>query len=331
MESEAPRNPDVFVSYATKDGTKIAGELVRSLEDGGLTCWIAPRDIKLGELWPEKIPAAIASSHALLLLLTQHANTSRQVLREVNIGDDASRPLLPVVMPGVTPEAGFKYFLSTAQQLVVESTIDAAVTEQIRGRLAELLEEGTRKTAESRTPPATLAALSKPSDATLWRVYASSRSRLVLLAFYGASMLLPRIAQGPLEDWLDVATRALAVIAGTAIVGVTRQLNLPVLFTIGLVQPVFMLLPLALEDFELVLRSLRYAPPVPYGLLCAGGGLVMSLRFGVPKIGALSLSTWRAWIAPAWSVLRRHERLESIGKILAVGAALLLLAYNLRR
>lgn len=316
-----PQPAPVFVSHTTKDRA-MADRLVASLEAVGIRCWIAPRDIKLGDDWPAAITFAVASCRALVVLVTNAASQSRHVQREVQMADDAERPILPVIIGGAELSPALQYLLASTQQLTSDAGIGEAAGHRIRERLLELSDANAAAPANARK---VAEAISKSSDATLWRVYASTRSSLVLWTFYGATMALPLF----LQERLELATRVLAFVAGMLVVAVTRRANLPVLFTIGFVQPVFMLMPIALGAPELVLLSVTSAPPLPYGALCAAGGLVMSLRFGLPRLGVLSLNTWRAWLYPTWSVLKRRERLGAVLRILVVAAALALMALSL--
>jgi hypothetical protein len=49
---------NVFISHSTKD-KEIAAEICAALEADGISCWIAPRDIKPGEEWPVAIVKAV--------------------------------------------------------------------------------------------------------------------------------------------------------------------------------------------------------------------------------------------------------------------------------
>jgi hypothetical protein len=51
---------DVFVSYATAQ-RPLAFQLTKQFEDNQVSCWIAPRNIVSGTVWPEAIIAAITS------------------------------------------------------------------------------------------------------------------------------------------------------------------------------------------------------------------------------------------------------------------------------
>ena len=72
--------PQVFISYSSKDRT-IANMVCALLEERGHRCWIAPRDIIPGTSWGEAIIDGLKSSSVFVLVFSQHANTSPQILR----------------------------------------------------------------------------------------------------------------------------------------------------------------------------------------------------------------------------------------------------------
>ena len=84
MESEAKPSHQVFVSYSTKD-QEIAEGVRAALEAQGISCWIAPRDIKPGTLWGEAIVLALKNSKALVLIFSQNAVDSPWIPREVTV------------------------------------------------------------------------------------------------------------------------------------------------------------------------------------------------------------------------------------------------------
>jgi hypothetical protein len=49
---------DVFVSYASQDGA-VANSVVENLEQHGIKCWIARRDVKPGAQYADAIVRAI--------------------------------------------------------------------------------------------------------------------------------------------------------------------------------------------------------------------------------------------------------------------------------
>ncbi len=45
---------DVFISYSNRD-SQIANAICHMLEEVRIKCWIAPRDIRPGEIWADEI------------------------------------------------------------------------------------------------------------------------------------------------------------------------------------------------------------------------------------------------------------------------------------
>jgi hypothetical protein len=54
---QAASGSHVFVSYASQDAT-VANSIVENLEQHGLKCWIAPRDVKPGAQYADAIVTA---------------------------------------------------------------------------------------------------------------------------------------------------------------------------------------------------------------------------------------------------------------------------------
>jgi hypothetical protein len=107
---------DVFISYSSKDAE--AGLAVcAALERRGVRCWMAPRDIVPGEGWARSILGAIGRSRAMVLLLTDSANHSQQVEREVERAVNRRLPIIPMRIENVMPGEALEYFLSAPHWL----------------------------------------------------------------------------------------------------------------------------------------------------------------------------------------------------------------------
>lgn len=104
---------DVFVSYSTKD-TVVADLVVRGLEEAGVTCWIAPRDIAEGSTWPLSIPPAITGCRCFLLVFSGNSDTSYWVMKEITIAAGERKPILPLRIEDIKP-GRLALFLSDTQ------------------------------------------------------------------------------------------------------------------------------------------------------------------------------------------------------------------------
>jgi hypothetical protein len=108
------RPAHVFVSYASLDAA-VANALVAVLEIHGITCWIAPRDVKAGALYADAIVRAISDSKALVVLLSERAIGSSHVGKEVERASSKKRTVIAVRMDDSPLTPALEYFLSESQ------------------------------------------------------------------------------------------------------------------------------------------------------------------------------------------------------------------------
>jgi hypothetical protein len=73
---------DVFITYSHKD-KPVADAVCAALENKGIRCWIAPRDVLPGEDFPDAIIGAIDNSRIMVLIFSSSSNTSPHVIREL--------------------------------------------------------------------------------------------------------------------------------------------------------------------------------------------------------------------------------------------------------
>ena len=71
-----------FISYSSEDKA-VAFGACKALEAGGVTCWIAPRDVMAGRPYSGQLSEAIRRARAFVLVLSRKSDQSRQVLKEV--------------------------------------------------------------------------------------------------------------------------------------------------------------------------------------------------------------------------------------------------------
>ena len=131
--------PAVFISFASVDAA-IARRIVGSLEASGLRCWLAERDIAPASSYPVAITEAVTTSGAVLLVLTEAANQSPHVAREVEMAFNARRPVLPLRIGSATPSSDLQYFLSRSQWLDAGAALDDEELARVDARIRELLE-----------------------------------------------------------------------------------------------------------------------------------------------------------------------------------------------
>ena len=96
---------DVFISYSHKDKA-VADAICAKLEEDGIRCWYAPRDIVPGADWAASIVEAIKSVKVMILIFTDYSNSSQQVLREVNTAVANGVVIVPFKLTETLPSEG---------------------------------------------------------------------------------------------------------------------------------------------------------------------------------------------------------------------------------
>jgi TIR domain len=118
LPAAAVDSPLIFVSYASQD-VELAEALVRTLEQQGFRCWIAPRDVDPGTLYADAIIAGINQSTAFVLILSESAVASRHVGKELERASSKRKPILVLRMDKTPLTRAFEYFLSESQWIEV--------------------------------------------------------------------------------------------------------------------------------------------------------------------------------------------------------------------
>lgn len=107
---------EIFLSHASPD-KPMADSLCRLIEEEGVGCWIAPRDILPGDDYGESIIRAIEQTSVTVLLLSSHSNSSVHVVHEVERATSKRKRVVPVRLEDVLPDKSLELHLSTAQWL----------------------------------------------------------------------------------------------------------------------------------------------------------------------------------------------------------------------
>jgi len=111
MSNLEKETPDVFISYSSKD-KDIAFKLCNALENQGIICWIAPRNIGIG-LYANAIVEGIESSKVFILIFSQNSNDSIPVTNEVNLAMHSELPIIPIRIEEILPTKAMKFYLKS--------------------------------------------------------------------------------------------------------------------------------------------------------------------------------------------------------------------------
>ncbi len=105
---------DVFLCHASEDRAT-AEAIVAALENAGVGCWIAPRDVAPGTDYAQAIIAGLSSSRMLVLVLSAASNDSPHVRREVERAVSRDLVILPVRVEEISPSRSLEYYISDTQ------------------------------------------------------------------------------------------------------------------------------------------------------------------------------------------------------------------------
>lgn len=109
---------EVFISYSTKDS--LSAETVRNvLEKNGISCWMAPRDIPGGSNYTKEIPVAIRNCKVFVLILSENAQSSHWVLKELDSAVNSGKVILPFMLEDFVLNDEFDFLLTGAQRYAV--------------------------------------------------------------------------------------------------------------------------------------------------------------------------------------------------------------------
>ncbi|MDH5177256.1 MAG: tetratricopeptide repeat protein [Gammaproteobacteria bacterium] len=107
---------DVFVSYSRDDKDRVLG-IVSQLRDAGVSVWIDQGGIDGASQWGEVIVNALDGAKVLLLMVSESAVRSHNVLKEVVLVSERKGNILPLMLEPTTIPPGLKYPLAGIQQI----------------------------------------------------------------------------------------------------------------------------------------------------------------------------------------------------------------------
>ena len=107
-------HPAVFISHA-RDDHAVAEQICRLLEENGIGCWIAPRNVDAGRDYADQILDGIESTRVMVLLLSGPANDSIFVKREVERAISKGKVVIPFRIQEVQPSRSLELFISNHQ------------------------------------------------------------------------------------------------------------------------------------------------------------------------------------------------------------------------
>jgi hypothetical protein len=124
---------DVFISHSSKD-KPTADAVCAGLESVGIRCWIAPRDIRAGAEYAERIIEGIDACRLMVLIFSSNANESGQVHREIERAVSKGLTIVPFRIEDIVPTKAMEFYLGSIHWL-------DALTPPVAKHIGRLIEQ----------------------------------------------------------------------------------------------------------------------------------------------------------------------------------------------
>ncbi len=114
---------NVFISYSTKD-ENMAQQVCHVLEQNGIRCWIAPRNLRTGNDYVEQVVDAIKSAKLVVLIGSDNSFNSQFVTNEISLAFNNGVPILPFIIDTAFPRDKMKYYLMNTQWIPADCDLE---------------------------------------------------------------------------------------------------------------------------------------------------------------------------------------------------------------
>lgn len=112
---------DIFISYSSQN-TEYAEAVCEKLENNGIECWIAPRNIKTATNYAEEIIDGLNKAKAIVLVFSQKAQESEYVNNEIDTAFSKNKPIVSIKVDDTFPKDQMEFFLKNTQWLDASPT-----------------------------------------------------------------------------------------------------------------------------------------------------------------------------------------------------------------
>ncbi len=111
-----PQTADVFISYSREDKDRVIA-LAEKLREAGVSLWIDQGGIDGAAMWSEEIVHALDGAKVLLLMVSEKAVNSHNVVKEVTLASERKGRILPVHLEPTQIPAELRYPLAGIQHI----------------------------------------------------------------------------------------------------------------------------------------------------------------------------------------------------------------------
>ncbi|MEE1086665.1 MAG: TIR domain-containing protein [Schaedlerella sp.] len=135
---------NVFISYKSEEFDK-ANWVKMTLEHNGISCWMAPGSIQGGASYAMEIPKAIRACKIFVLILSEKAQDSKWVPRELDQAINEGKMVMPFMLEDCLLKDDFNFYLTNVQRYEAYRNKSAAMERMINEIKAALAKQTSEK------------------------------------------------------------------------------------------------------------------------------------------------------------------------------------------
>jgi len=145
-------NKDVFISHSSVD-SKLAYAMCDYLEEKGIRCWIAPRDIPGGVKYGKSIIMGVKTCKIMVVLFNNNANESEGVETEVERAFHYKLTLIPFKLDETIPSDSLEFSFGSFQWLDASKGNPEDCFDMLYQNCARVLGKKEHVIEEKQVPP----------------------------------------------------------------------------------------------------------------------------------------------------------------------------------
>lgn len=120
-----------FVSHCSRD-IKIVEQVVAILKDCGIPYWKAPEMIPAGSNYAKEIPKALKNCNVFLLLVSESAQNSVWIEKELDSAVNARKKIIPVRIDDVQLNDMYTFYMNNVQMIDIQIQDNGEISKQSR-------------------------------------------------------------------------------------------------------------------------------------------------------------------------------------------------------
>lgn len=121
---------EVFISYKAEEYEE-ANNVRIILEKNGISCWMAPESIKGGLSYAIEIPKAIKECRVFVVILSEKAQNSKWVPREIDQAINYNKIIMPFAIENCPLKDEFNFYLTNVQRFEAYKNKSLAIEKMV--------------------------------------------------------------------------------------------------------------------------------------------------------------------------------------------------------